>query len=172
MATDRLTRFVALAFSAIALASCASASPPRLEIDAEPAPLPTAELAEVDAASFQGIVAGLRGEPVVVNVWASWCGPCRVEAPLLDRAAAANDDVRFIGIASRDEVSGARRFLRRYDIDYPNLFDADGSVRRLLRLRGFPTTYTFDRQGRLVSADVGGISEQTLAARIADARRS
>lgn len=72
---------------------------------------------------------------------------------------------------SKDGLGPARVFLDRYDIRYSNLFDADGSIRRALGMRGFPTTYIFDRDGRLVSTVFGGISEQTLAARIADARR-
>lgn len=129
-------------------------------------------LEPASAEEFSGILVGLRGRPVVVNVWASWCGPCRTEAPLLQRAAAGyGDEVVFLGVDSKDGLGPARDFLDRYGIRYPNLFDADGSIRRALGMRGFPTTYIFDRSGRLVSTVFGGISEQTLAARIADARR-
>jgi len=142
-------------------------------IDAEPRSLPGRELAEMDAAEFEGVLAGFHGRPVVVNVWASWCGPCRVEAPLLDRAATEyGDDVVFLGVASRDDRDGAARFLRRYDIDYPNLFDGDGSIRRFLGLRGFPTTYVFDRTGALVATEVGGVTEQVLAARVDEVLRT
>ena len=163
---------VALVSAALVMSSCASAAPPAVVIDADPVTLPEGELAGVDAQAFEGVIAGLRGRPVVVNLWASWCGPCRVEAPLLDRASESyGDDVAFIGIASKDERVGAEKFLRRYDIGYPNLLDVDGSVRRFLRLRGFPTTYVFDRDGTLVAAEVGGVTEQTLAARVEDALR-
>lgn len=159
--------------SSVALAACATSGGAEVVIDAEPRALPTAKLMRVDAELFQGVVAGFRGRPVVVNVWASWCGPCRVEAPLLDRAATEyGDDVVFLGVASRDDRDGAEGFLLRYDIDYPNVFDEDGSVRRFLGLRGFPTTYVFDRQGSLTAAEVGGITEQVLAARIEDALRT
>jgi len=136
-------------------------------------PLPAdGSLEPASLEEFRGVVAGLRGRPVVVNVWASWCGPCRTEAPLLQRAATRYDDeVVFLGVDSKDGIRPARQFLDRYDITYPNLFDADGSIRRALGMRGFPTTYIFDRRGELVSTVFGGISEQTLAARLSDARR-
>jgi thiol-disulfide isomerase/thioredoxin len=136
-------------------------------------PLPAdGSLEPASAADFGGIVAGLRGQPVVVNVWASWCGPCRTEAPLLQRAATRyENEVVFLGVDSKDGMRPAREFLDRYGITYPNLFDADGSIRRALGMRGFPTTYIFDRRGELVSTVFGGISEQTLAARLADAGR-
>ena len=160
-------RFIA---AAVLLAACTTPYRPSVVIDAGPRALPTRQLAPVDAVSFEEVVAGLRGRPVVVNVWASWCGPCRVEAPLLDRASDAyGDEVVFLGVASRDDADAAASFLRRYDIDYANVLDVDGSVRRFLGLRGFPTTYFFDRDGVLVAADVGGVTEQTLAARIEDA---
>ncbi len=109
---------------------------------------------------------------MVVNVWASWCGPCRVEAPLLQRAAQRyRGDVVFLGVDSKDQVRPAREFLDRYGITYPNVVDERGEIRRALAMRGFPTTYIFDRQGRLSAKVFGGISEQTLAARIADVRR-
>lgn len=162
---------IAAAAAAAAVAAVAVAAVLRptgadtIVITAAARDLPKEQLAPVDAATFDGIVAGFRGRPVVVNVWASWCGPCRVEAPLLDRAAAAYEPgVVFLGVASRDDVGSAAQFLRRYDIAYPNLFDVDGDVRRRLGLRGFPTTYVFDRGGALVATEVGGISEQRLAA--------
>lgn len=148
-------------------------SQPTLTIDGTPRPLPRQQLAPVDAATFDGIVVGLRGKPIVVNVWASWCGPCRVEAPLLDRASRAyGADVTFVGVASKDALGDAEAFLDRYDISYTNLFDRDGSVRRRLGLRGFPTTYVFDREGALVATEVGGVSEQRLAAQLDDVLRT
>lgn len=117
-------------------------------------------------------MAGLTGKPVVVNVWASWCGPCRVESPLLQRAwERYRGQVTFLGVASGDEIGASRAFLRRYGITYPNVFDASGEVRRRLELRGFPTTYVFSAGGQLLSSVVGGITEQTLATRVEDALR-
>lgn len=134
-----------------------------------PVSLPRESLAVVDGDTFAGILVGLRGRPVVVNLWASWCGPCRVEAPLLQEAAEEyGDRVTFLGVASRDEPDGAARFLERYGISYPNVFDDSGEVRRALGLRGFPTTYIFDAEGIGRTTVIGGISEQQLAAQLDD----
>ena len=134
--------------------------------------MPAAVLAEADVREFKGVVAGARGRPVVVNVWASWCGPCRVEAPLLDGAAEDyGEAVQFLGVAARDDRKGAEAFLRQFDVSYPNLLDTTGSIQRFLAVRGLPTTYVFDGRGRLVRSVVGAIDEQTLAANVDEALR-
>ena len=160
--------------TAALLAACApgNAGPVGFRASGPSAPLPDEVLAPVDAATFEGIMVGLRGRPVVVNVWASWCGPCRVEAPLLQRAADRyGERVAFLGVDSKDRPGPARDFIDRYGIAYPNVADAGGEVARLLRLRGFPTTYVFGSDGRLLTGITGGISEQTLAATVDDALR-
>lgn len=138
-----------------------------------PAPLPApGSLAPVSVGTFQSILVGQRDTPVVVNVWASWCGPCRVEAPLLQKASQRyGDRVVFLGVDARDREADARAFLRRYGITYPNVVDTDDAITSLLGLRGFPTTYIFDRSGKVAASVVGGISEQVLASRLDDALR-
>lgn len=138
----------------------------------EPLTLPAEQLAPVSAEEFAGILVGQRGIPVVVNVWASWCAPCRTEMPLLDRAAEEYEGrVTFLGVASKDSRGAAAGFLEDIGVDYPSLFDASGDIRADLGLRGFPTTYLFDRDGNLREAVVGGISEQRLAAQLEDLMR-
>ena len=132
-------------------------------------PLPAdGQLTPASLDAFQSMVVGQRGRPVVVNVWASWCGPCRVEAPLLQRAARHyGSTVTFLGINAQDTAGAAASFLTRYGISYPNVVDMNGDITHALSLRGFPTTYIFDGTGRVRFSVVGGISEQTLAARLA-----
>lgn len=138
----------------------------------DPVPLPTTQLDAVGEEEFGGILVGLRGTPVVVNVWASWCAPCRTEMPLLGRAADTyRGRVVFLGVASRDDRAAAASFLDDVGVDYPSVFDATGEVRRALGLRGFPTTYLFDAAGELREAVVGGITEQRLAAQLDDLLR-
>ena len=131
--------------------------------------LPGSRLTSVTREQFDGILVGLRGTPVVVNIWASWCAPCRAEMPLLDRAAADFDGrVVFLGVASKDSRAAADDFLREVGVDYPSVFDASGAVRKALDLRGFPTTYFFNADGELVASLTGGVSEVRLAAQLKD----
>lgn len=134
---------------------------------------PAGSLTPVSGDSFEGMLVGVRGTPVVVNIWASWCGPCRVEAPLLQRASQRyGERVVFLGVDARDSEDDARAFLQRYGITYPNVVDAHDQITGRLGLRGFPTTYIFDRGGKLRASVVGGISEQVLGARLDEVLRS
>lgn len=168
----RASRSLVLVIAGLLAGACAAPTPPAIQIDAPARPIPSAGLTDADVREFKGVVAGARGHPVVVNVWASWCGPCRVEAPLLDGAAEDyGEAVQFLGVASRDDRKGAEGFMRRFDVSYPNLLDTTGDIRKFLAVRGLPTTYVFDGRGRLVRSVVGAIDEQTLAASVDEALR-
>lgn len=113
-------------------------------------------------------LAELRGKVVVLNVWGSWCPPCRAEAPTLQRVAAdmRPQGVRFLGINVRDNDDAALAFEREYDISYPSLVDRDNSA--LLRFRdtlpptAIPSTLVIDRQGRVAARALGPVTEQRL----------
>lgn len=114
-------------------------------------------------------LADFGGRVVVVNVWGSWCAPCRAEAPMLADAARdlADRDVAFLGIDSRDPSrSAARAFVRRFDIPYPSIYDQQGST--LLAFRGtlspnaIPSTVIIDREGRVAASVLGEITRTTL----------
>ena len=108
----------------------------------------------------------------MVNVWASWCAPCRTEMPLLQRAAETyRGRVVVLGVASKDDPAVARTFLSDHGLTYPNVFDTSGDIRVALGLTAFPTTYVFGADGALRSTVAGGISEQRLAALIDAALR-
>ena len=138
----------------------------------DPLPLPPpGQLTETSADDFEGILVGLRGKPVIVNVWASWCPPCRTETPLLERTWEAHRDrVTIVGVASKDVAAEARRFMAEFGVSYTNIFDGSGDIRARLGLRGFPTTYVFGSDGILRTTIVGGLTEQRLAAVLADIR--
>lgn len=115
---------------------------------------------------FQGVVAA-SNIPVVVNVWASWCAPCRAEAPLLARAAKSyRGRVAFLGVLSDDSPVAAKTFMKRYGIGYPSVVDVASEIGPFLGVNGLPTTLVFAPGGRLLSRVSGGISEQRLVAHI------
>ena len=138
----------------------------------EPVALPEAgELTDLSADQFEGVLVGLHGTPVIVNIWASWCAPCRTETPLLERAWRAHgDEVIIIGVASKDIASNSRDFMDEFEVTFPNVFDSSGEIRSRLGLRGFPTTYVFGADGTLRTTIVGGLTEQRLAAVLEDLR--
>ena len=121
-------------------------------------------------------LADFRGKVVVVNVWGSWCGPCRAEAPMLAQAARelAKKDVVFLGIDSRDpSQDAAKAFVRRFDVPYPSLYDQQGTT--LLAFRGtltpnsVPSTVVVDPQGRVAGSVLGSLTRTTLDDLVDDA---
>lgn len=120
---------------------------------------------------LEGMLVGLRGRPVILNMWASWCVPCRAEAPILERASKANgEDVTFIGVASQDRLSDSAAFMKEFGVSYVNLFDTENGLPRRLQSRGFPTTIALGRHGRVTASTYGGLTEQRLAAMLQSAR--
>ena len=104
--------------------------------------------------------------PVVLNVWASWCIPCRSEAPLLDVAANAfNTEVRFVGLNVSDTQDGARRFIAEFLADAPieHYADPRGAITAQLGGAGVPLTFFFNADGSLSELHFGVIDERTLA---------
>jgi cytochrome c biogenesis protein CcmG, thiol:disulfide interchange protein DsbE len=110
----------------------------------------------------------LRGHPVVINFWASWCVPCKAEAPRLAAAAKAHaGDVLFLGIDVQDFKSDARRFLRKHGANYVSVRDGGDSTYSAYGLTGLPESYYLDARGRIVAHDVGEVSDEELEAGIA-----
>ncbi|CAN5839464.1 hypothetical protein BH18ACT6_BH18ACT6_25950 [soil metagenome] len=123
--------------------------------------LPIAHLDE-----FQEMLAA-SDRPVVVNVWASWCIPCREEAPLLTEALAEyGEQVSFIGLAFDDNQPGAKQFLAEFDLPFPHYFDQDGVILAEYGGLGIPRTYFFDPGGELVHTFNGVLDAATLALHI------
>jgi cytochrome c biogenesis protein CcmG, thiol:disulfide interchange protein DsbE len=117
--------------------------------------------------------AELRGSPVVINFWASWCIPCKAEAPRLAASARAHaGNVVFLGIDVQDLKSDARRFLDRFNTPYVSVRDGGGSTYAAYGLTGVPETYWLDARGRIVSHYAGEISRDQLerAIRLAEGR--
>ncbi len=114
----------------------------------------------------------LRGTPLVLNFWASWCDPCREEMPILQRAwrtQARADGVLFLGLDMQDSTDDARAFLRQYDISYLNIRDQNNDVARDYGVTGLPETIFIDRDGRAVGHVVGAINAAQIRDGIAAA---
>lgn len=105
-------------------------------------------------------LASLRGQAVVLNFWASWCGPCKDEAPVLQAAYERWGDrgVAFVGIDVQDFRGDARAFVERYGITYPNVFDGKGSTVGRYGVTGFPETYFVDASGKVRYRIAGPVS--------------
>jgi len=103
-------------------------------------------------------VADLRGKAVVVNFWASWCIPCRDEAPVLQKTYERYRDQGLVvlGVDVNDFRQDARRFMKRYGLTYPVVYDGKGSTVGKWGVRGFPETFFVDRTGKLVGERIEG----------------
>jgi len=103
-------------------------------------------------------VADLRGKAVVVNFWASWCIPCRDEAPVLQKTYERYRDQGLVvlGVDVNDFRQDARRFMKRYGLSYPVVYDGKGSTVGKWGVRGFPETFFVDRSGKLVGERIEG----------------
>ena len=109
-------------------------------------------------------LARLKGKPIVLNFWASWCDPCKHEAPLLEATwrVLQRQGVLLIGIDFQEAQSDAQTFLRTYGITYPNVADRSGSTALNYGIAGLPDTFFLNRQGVIVSKVVGELTEQSL----------
>lgn len=159
-----------------ALARAEAVDAPAFELQTLDPGRPPANLRQVvDAANADGRVAlaELRGTPLVLNFWASWCDPCRTEAPVIERAwrQAGRDGVLFVGIDVQDVTDDGRAFLRAFRISYLNIRDRGNDVARKYGATGMPETYFISARGQVVNHVVGAIDAQQMQRGI-DAARS
>jgi DsbE subfamily thiol:disulfide oxidoreductase len=149
---------------------------------ARPAPDPREEggVAELDQA-FPGLrgeaVVGpavdtdtMEGSVVVVNVWATWCAPCRREQPVLLRVQAHYEGrgVEFVGVNYRDDRAAAERWIQEFAVTYPSVYDPDGRTAATLGFPFLPDTYVVDAGGTMRYVVYGETSEEELSGLIDD----
>ena len=109
-------------------------------------------------------LSSLKGRPVVINFWSTWCGPCVHEHPLLQAAARQRTDVTFLGILYGDDADKARAYLERAGAAYPTLMDESQRVVVDYGVAGVPETFFIDSNGTIVHKVSGGISQGALMA--------
>jgi len=169
-----------IAVASILLAGCGdggdpeSAAPPKRDADSALAGAP-APLAKLHAqanqllaggrAGFEARVATLKGYPVVVNKWASWCGPCRAEFPFFQKQSIERGkEIAFIGVNGNDNDNAAERFLAHFPVSFPSYKDPDLKVSASFNgVAAFPSTAFYDSKGELAYLKQGGYAtEQKL----------
>jgi peroxiredoxin len=129
-------------------------------------PAPQVTGSTLDGGTFT--LADYAGDVVLLNVWASWCAPCRAEAPILERVwrDVQDEGVQFVGLDTRDSDAAAQAFVNRFGLTYPNVVDRDGRLQLLfgdtLPPQAIPSTLLIDRQGRVAARALGKVSESTL----------
>jgi len=137
---------------------------------------PDFTLPTLDGSSFT--LSGQLGKVVVMNVWASWCAPCRAEAPELEQVWKQEQakGVQFVGLDTRDSEASARAFVSRFGLTYPQAIDTDGQVQLLFRdtlpAQAIPSTLIVDAQGKVAARFLGATTAAALRSVIDDVRAS
>lgn len=180
MTISRRTFILAAGVAALATAGCGSVgrlgrfipgtqtgSSARAESEPDAA-APDFTLKLLDGGEFK--LAAYRGRPVVLNFWASWCGPCRAEAPVLEEAWQQYRDqgVMVVGIAVQDREETARAFIKEFGLTYPIGLDGDDRVATLYQVTGLPTSVFIDGRGRVRHRWVGAIGKSRLTLLVDD----
>ena len=130
-------------------------------------PAPDFDLLLLDSNVFS--LSEYKGQPIVVNFWASWCIPCREEALVLERNwQNYGGDVRFVGIGIWDSVEEAQEYIQEFGLTYPHGPDIDGRITVDYGVIGIPVTFFIDKQGTIVHRWVGAINEEELTTGIND----
>ena len=127
---------------------------------------PAPDFALSDLAGQTVRLADLRGQPLVLNFWATWCPPCRAEMPALQSIAlsTASRGVRVVGINQAEDAAQVTGFMQTLGLDFPVLLDRDAAVSQLYRVRSLPTTFFVDRDGVIREIVIGGPMSQALLA--------
>ncbi len=172
---NRAIRFFFLGFVLILLVSCdavsvtgdSSASAAKkydlLISQVEREPVPNLEFMTFDGKRFD--VKDHIGKPVVINFWASWCGPCRLEASVFEHAYKkynASAGVVFVGIAVQDREEAAKNFVKEFSVTYPNGIDETGVIGGVFNIFAIPQTFILDKKGRIAMVYVGAIVEDKI----------
>lgn len=131
-------------------------------------PAPDFELVEAGTGNKLRL-SDFRGQPVLVNFWATWCAPCRTEMPALEKAATTyrNAGLQVLAVNFGESQAAVLAFAGELGLQLPLLLDSDGAVQATYRVPGYPSSYFIDRQGRVAAVHLGILTEDQLVARLA-----
>lgn len=125
---------------------------------------PEFDLETIDGQSVR--LSDLRGNPVLINLWASWCPPCRAEMPAMERVYQEYRHRGFtilaVNVTNQDSIAAAAAFTQAYGLTYPILLDVEGAVSRQYQLRSLPTSFFVDSQGIIREVIIGGPMSEAL----------
>ena len=122
------------------------------------------------AADGEVALSELRGTPLVLNFWASWCDPCRAEAKVLEAAWKQQSGVLFVGLDAQDAREDARDFIGQFGLTFPHVRDPGNDTQRAWGVTGLPETYFIDAKGRVVGHVIGTVDEAMLREGVAAAK--
>jgi thiol-disulfide isomerase/thioredoxin len=123
--------------------------------------LPSVALMPLEGQQVQ--LTDFKGKPIVLNAWATWCGPCRREMPMLVEAARANPEINFVFLNISDGPEAVRAFEKELGLKIPNvLLDPEARLSDRLRIQGLPVTLFYDAEGTLVNRHIGEINAAEL----------
>jgi peroxiredoxin len=158
---DRLTRMIILTsivLAGLAIASCSSNSAPAPAQPLQEGVLaPDFQLQSLDGQAIS--LSSLQGRPVLLNFWATWCGPCQVEMPYIQEVSEDKDWVDqglvILGINIGEESSDVEKFMEDNSLFFPVLLDTDATVAKAYNVRGIPTTFFIDKNGIIKDMKIG-----------------